>query len=81
MKIPVCIVCGLTMKCVKLATIAIEYYDEKKTEPHKAWMASAYECPRCGINIFGGFGEEPLATYRDKEKMKLFLNNPHVGFY
>jgi len=51
--LPICVPCGLTMRCQKNGVIVEEPQGWR-------WKADRYACPNCGRQIVVGFGAEPL---------------------
>lgn len=57
MPAPICVKCGLTMRCHRNDQQIIVTTDRKKTQPYKIYRADVYECSECGARVATGFGK------------------------
>ena len=63
---PICAKCRVFFRC-KENEVIIEEGGSGPDDPYRVWMADLFECPRCGAEVVSGFGQAPVAHYRQPE--------------
>lgn len=53
----VCIRCECELRASTSGTVVVEM---ASFGPYKVWNGDTFKCPGCGIEIVGGFAEEPM---------------------
>jgi len=56
---PVCVKCNKTFKCESINGRLIEMF---QGGIYKIWHCDIYKCPKCGMEICYGFGDNPVLT-------------------
>ena len=64
---PVCVKCQTEMKP---ETNGVGVLDIADFGPYKIWDADKWKCPKCGIEVIIGFGEQAIAHH---------YQEPHFG--
>lgn len=63
---PVCLTCGCELRPEQNGVGVLDMADYG---PYELWDADIWKCPRCGIQMVGGFGCGPIsAHYKDDFK-------------
>ena len=65
---PVCVKCEVVMRMGPMGVYVIELFQGVKI--CRIWSADVYECPKCGFQIIGGWGNKPLANNFDDKRMR-----------
>ena len=62
---PVCVKCKIEF-IPKQNGVTVADYFLKNTKIYKLWKADLYKCPKCGVEIVVGFGQNAYAEhYKD----------------
>lgn len=69
---PACVKCQISLGKEKSGVNFVETFQENK-QPYKLWSADLWKCPKCGIEIIDGFGNQPLGEHF-QEKFNIILN-------
>ena len=71
---PICLKCGLTMRCKRNGQPVLVTSDPGKKQAYQLLIADAYECSGCGAWIAARFGQ-PVEQHEDRFKETL----DHIG--
>ena len=67
---PVCRQCNCEMRLETNGVGCLDMFrppDPETPQPYELWDADLWKCPKCGVEIVGGFGSGPIAAhYEDK---------------
>ena len=77
---PVCVKCGVEMRCKTNGVEAHERYAANPEKIYRIWRSDEYECSVCGITILCGFGKDAY-TYDDDEDFPERLERARAGRY
>ena len=64
MPAPICMACGLSMRCHRNDQPVLVCADESKQEPYQLYYTDTYRCDGCGSKVAVGFSK---AIERDEE--------------
>ena len=67
---PICVKCGVAFKEERTGVYVKELYG---LDIYKVWAADLLKCPKCGIEILGSWGDNPLASCHETDRMKTVL--------
>lgn len=70
MPVPICVACGLSMRCHRNGQPVIVTSDKEKEQPYKLYFTDVYKCPDCGIKIVTGFSK-PIERHEDRFQAEL----------
>jgi hypothetical protein len=62
MATPICVACGLTMRCHKNGQPVLITADRAKQKPYQFYMTDVYQCPGCKTKVVTGFSK-PIESY------------------
>lgn len=65
---PVCVKCEKTLKPYHNGAHLVELYNDNQLV-YKIWKCDIYQCPVCGMKIVYGFGDKPILTNVNGEKI------------
>lgn len=68
---PVCIRCYCDFKIEESGVYCVETAGRER-RPHQVWKCDMWKCPKCGVEILQGFGQEPLMV--GEEKVRKLIN-------
>jgi len=57
---PVCKKCNCEMRP---ETNGVGILDTVESKPYALWDADLWKCPKCGIEVVGGFGSGPVSAH------------------
>lgn len=86
---PLCVKCEVEFAVKKNSQSALLTLDKEGNKPFELYNCDVWECPICGFQIVGGFGQNPVAVHftddfenRFKnwtEKRRVFLGVPSIS--
>lgn len=72
---PVCVKCGVEMRCFKTGQVCVHITDG---HPTSAISCEEWECPLCGAHVLAGFASSAFVEGFEVEEMKNVLSLPHI---
>lgn len=63
---PVCKKCNCELRPEKNGVGVLDMYrpsDSTEPQPYELFDADLWKCPSCGIEVVGGFGENPISAH------------------
>ncbi len=70
---PVCVKCSCEMRPEQNGFGVLDF--RENGEPYELWAADKWKCPKCGIEVVGGFGNGPVSAHYEADFSK------HIAFY
>jgi hypothetical protein len=72
---PVCVKCQKTLKPYHNGAYLVELYAQNQSI-YKIWSCDIWACPKCGVKIVCGFGDNPILTnMAGEEHNRKFIKN------
>ncbi len=66
---PVCKQCNCEMRPETNGVGCLDMFrpsDKPTPQPYELWDANLWKCPKCGVEIVGGFGSGPIASHYEE---------------
>lgn len=67
---PICVKCELAFEVERMGVYVKEIYN---MGIYKVWAADLLKCPKCGFEVIGAWGDNPLAMAHEDNRMKTVL--------
>jgi len=81
---PVCVKCNCELHPEKNGAGLLDMLnptDKSEPQPYQLWDADLWKCPKCGMQVVGGFAQGPIANHHEtnfKQTIANYRSNSQV---
>ena len=73
---PVCVKCNCELRP---ETNGVGVVDITDNGPYELWDADKWKCPKCGMEVIGGFGEKCISAHYEDDFPKMMKHYADKG--
>ena len=73
---PVCVKCLCEMRPERNGMVVL---DTNANDPYELWSSDVWICPKCGIEVAGGFANKPISAHFEPDFQKIMSDYDTKG--